>query len=200
MSSPDWEQIENAYRAGVLSLREIASAHGITEGAIRKRAKRDGWSRDLTAKIKSKADDLVRNSAVRSEVRTESSVPDRVLIEANAEVIATIRLEHRSDISRSRNLVIKLLEELESQTENRDLYDQLGDLMRKPDDKGMDKLNDLYHKVISLSSRSSTIKTLSDSLKTLVGLERQAYGMDEEKKDSTVSDLADLMKELSDEA
>lgn len=200
MRSPDWEQIENAYRAGVLSLREIAGQRGISEGAIRKRAKRDGWTRDLAAKIKSKADDLVRTRAVRSEVRTEGSIPDRVLIEANAEVIANIRLEHRSDISRSRNLVIKLLNELESQTDNKELFDQLGELMRKPDDKGVDKLNDLYHKVISLQGRTTTMKGLSDSLKTLVTLERQAYGLDEDKGNNAISDLADLMKELSDEA
>lgn len=30
---PDWEAIESAYRAGVISLREIASQHGISEGA-----------------------------------------------------------------------------------------------------------------------------------------------------------------------
>ncbi len=32
---PDWEAIESAYRAGVMSLREIASQHGISEGATR---------------------------------------------------------------------------------------------------------------------------------------------------------------------
>lgn len=34
MAKPDWEAIETAYRAGVMSLREIASQHGISEGAI----------------------------------------------------------------------------------------------------------------------------------------------------------------------
>jgi len=43
--SPDWERIEAGYRAGVMSLRELATLHGITEGAIRKRAKRDEWER-----------------------------------------------------------------------------------------------------------------------------------------------------------
>ena len=62
---PDWEAIESAYRAGVMSLREIASQHGISEGAIRKRAKKDNWTRDLNAKIKSRADDLVRKEEVR---------------------------------------------------------------------------------------------------------------------------------------
>ncbi len=71
MNKPDWEAIETAYRAGVMSLREIASQHGISEGAIRKRAKRDDWSRDLNAKIQQKADDLVRKREVRRTVRNE---------------------------------------------------------------------------------------------------------------------------------
>lgn len=34
MAKPDWEAIETAYRAGVMSLREIASQHGISEGTM----------------------------------------------------------------------------------------------------------------------------------------------------------------------
>lgn len=46
-TAPDWEHIELDYRAGVKTLRPIAAEHGITHGAINKRAKRDGWERDL---------------------------------------------------------------------------------------------------------------------------------------------------------
>ena len=45
MATPDWEAIESAYRAGVLSLRDIGDKYGVTEGAIRKRAKKFGWVR-----------------------------------------------------------------------------------------------------------------------------------------------------------
>ncbi|MCZ5436528.1 hypothetical protein O5476_02785 [Escherichia coli] len=45
MAKPDWEAIESAYRAGVLSLRDIGEKYGVTEGAIRKRAKKLGWVR-----------------------------------------------------------------------------------------------------------------------------------------------------------
>jgi hypothetical protein len=45
MATPDWEAIESAYRAGVLSLRDIGDKYGVTEGAIRKRAKKfDGYA------------------------------------------------------------------------------------------------------------------------------------------------------------
>ena len=58
---PDWEAIERAYRAGLLSIREIASAHEVSHTAINKRAKRDGWERDLSEKIQAKAEALVSN-------------------------------------------------------------------------------------------------------------------------------------------
>ncbi|WP_165708304.1 terminase small subunit [Pectobacterium polaris] len=45
-NTPDWGAIETAYCAGVLSLREIAAQHNITEGAIRKKAAKLGWVRN----------------------------------------------------------------------------------------------------------------------------------------------------------
>ncbi|MGK3245259.1 hypothetical protein ACCX57_12905 [Enterobacter kobei] len=187
MSKPDWEAIETAYRAGVMSLREIASQHGISEGAIRKRAKRDDWSRDLNAKIQQKADDLVRKQEVRKQVRNESTLTERVLIEATAEVIATVRMEHRGDIRRARELTNTLFDELGAQCADVSALEQLGDIMFDPDDKGRDRLNEIYQKVISLPSRVKSMKDLSDSLKTLIGLEREAYSIENkaEKKEVT---------------
>ncbi|QWA09533.1 hypothetical protein GTU79_19525 [Sodalis ligni] len=183
MTKPDWEAIESAYRAGLLSLREIGAAHGVSEGAIRKRAKRDDWSRDLAAKIKSRADDLVRKKEVRSQVRSESALSERVLIEANAEIVASVRMEHRGDISRARRLANMLLDELEIETGDTAALAELGELMRTPDDNGTDKLNDLYQKIISMPGRVKSMKDLSDTLKNLVALERQAYGIDHDDGD-----------------
>lgn len=177
MAKPDWEAIETAYRAGMMSLREIASHHGISEGAIRKRAKRDDWSRDLNARIQQKADDLVRKQEVRKTVRTKTELTERVLIEATAEVIASVRMEHRGDIRRARELTNTLFDELGAQCADVVALEQLGDIMFDPDDKGRDRLNETYQKVISLPSRVKSLKDLSDSLKTLIGLEREAWSI-----------------------
>ena len=69
---PDWERIEFDYRVGLKTLRQIADENGISHGAINKRAKRDGWERDLSAKIQSKADALVSKAEVSSRVSTET--------------------------------------------------------------------------------------------------------------------------------
>lgn len=177
MAKPDWEAIESAYRAGVLSVRELAGKYGISHQAISKRAKKDGWERDLKAKVQAKADALVAKREVARQVATESTISERQLIEATAEVIATVRMEHRGDIRRARELTNTLFDELGAQCADVSALEQLGDIMFDPDDKGRDRLNEVYQKVISLPSRVKSMKDLSDSLKTLIGLEREAYSI-----------------------
>ena len=184
VSTPDWERIELDYRAGIKTLRQIAGEHGISEGAIRKRAKRDDWTRDLSERIQDKAEQLVRKEAVRSSVRAESTVSERVLVEANARAIADVQLAQRKLIQRKQAIVESLMQELEAQVgpENAALLDELGEIMRNPDDNSQDKRNDLYNRIISLPERAKTAKTLAETLRITVDMERQAFGMDKDAK------------------
>ena len=187
VSAPAWEKIEVDYRAGIKTLRQIADENGVSHPAITKRAKRDGWSRDLTAKIQAKADDLVNKAGVNSCVNAVNAVSERQIVEVNAEAIATIKLAHRKDIHRKRAIVARLMDELEAQVgpENAALLADLGEMMRSPDDAGQDKLNDLYRKIISLPERAKTAKTLAETLRITVDMERQAFGMDAKGADAT---------------
>jgi len=179
-AAPDWERIEADYRAGVLSVREIAVSQGISHTAVQKRAKAEGWERDLSKRIQAKAEALVAKREVATQVATERTATDAVIVEANAQVIANIRLSHRTDISRARSVAMSLLGELEIETDNVDLFEQLGDLLRSDDDRGQDKRNEVYRKVISGAARVDSMKKLAETLKTLIGLEREAYGVTEE--------------------
>lgn len=181
----DWERIEPLYRAGVRSLKDIGNEFGVSDAAIIKRAKRDGWTRDLQAKIQAKADAKVSESLVSAEVSALTKVRERDVIEANAQAIANALLSHRKDIARNRGLANKLLVELEAQVDNPEEFAKLGELMYSPDDKGADKLNELYRKVTSLPSRIDSAKKLVETLKVLIGLEREAYGVDKEVKQDT---------------
>ena len=196
--APDWEQIELDYRANIKSLRLIASEQNISDTAIRKRAKKENWPRDLKAKINAKAEQLVRAEVVRGEVRTKTTITEKETIDANANVVATIRIDHRKDISRARSMTMQLFDEPEHMigVENVDLLQQLGELLYSPNAKGEDKLNDLYMKIIQLPNRVKAMKELSDTLKTLVGLERQAYGL-EEKENTTVDALTSLLTKIT---
>jgi hypothetical protein len=177
-SSPNWEAIERDYRVGVRAVTAIAQEHGITEGAIRKRAKRDGWVRDLNAKVRAKADDLVRKAEVRAQVREDQRLTESRQIEVEANIQKGVRLSQRADIKRSRALCMRLLTELEKQTDQVPELQELGEILRCPDDKGQDKLNDIYQAVISLPERTKTMKALAEALRILVSLEREAFGID----------------------
>lgn len=195
-AAPDWERIEAHYRAGLLSVREIAASQGITHTAIQKRAKAGGWERDLSAKIKAKADSLVAKREVASGVAKERAATDRVIVEANAEVIAGIRMAHRTDIRAYRDLANSLLAELAAETGDIHLFEELGDILRSEDDKGQDKRNDIYRKVISSAGRIDGMKKLADTLKVLIGLEREAYGITDGNA-PPAANAAEFLRELA---
>ena len=193
----DWERIELDYRAGVLSLREIAEKHPNTNHvAISRRAKKEGWVRDLSEKIKNKAEKIVTEQTVTADVTAKSSVSENEIIDSNARVIADVRLSHRKDIGKARSLANSLLEELEHQTINREDYESLGILLRSEDERGIDKLNDLYMKAMSTPSRIVSMQKLADTMKTLIGLEREAFGIDKEVEQKP-DPLGDLLKSLT---
>lgn len=181
----DWERIEAEYRAGVLSLREIAAKHdGSNHVAIARRAKKEGWTRDLSARIQAKAEALVTEQTVTAGVTASKAVTAKQIVEENAQAIANVRLAHRRDINRSRTLAMSLLQELEDQTGNQDLLEGLRELMAPPEgddskasEAAYNKRLEMFDKVVSLSSRTDTMKKLSETLKNLIALEREAYGL-----------------------
>ncbi len=186
----DWEAVEREYRGGLLSLREIADIHPATNHvAIARKAKKEGWERDLSAKIKAKADALVTKQSVTPAETEKALVTERTIIETNAQAIVNVRLSHRKGLIEMRETVGMMMAELSLQCgqENVDLLCQLGEFMYSPDEYGVDKLNELYSKVTSLPGRAKTMKDLVDSMTKLIDKERQAFDLDKEAKDDSGS-------------
>ena len=171
----DWEGVERDYSAGLLSLREIAAKYDTKESSIRYKANQNDWSRDLSKKIEQKTNEKLRKIELRTELRSEKAISEKEIIEASAQAIVNVKLEHRGDIRKSKRIVNSLFDELEITTDNRELFEQLGEMLRNESDSGQDKLNDIYKKVISMPQRIDGVKKLTDALKTMIGLEREAY-------------------------
>ena len=179
----DYEAIEPGWRAGLKSPEQLANEYtedtgvSVSRSAIIKHFTKLGVPRDLSAKVRAKADAMVAEAMVTGKVSTETTIEQKVIIDAAALDVATIRVSHRKDISRFRKLALDLLAELEAETGNLDLFEELGDFLRADDDKAQDKRNELYRKVISGAGRIDSAKKLAETLKTLIGLEREAYGI-----------------------
>lgn len=167
--SIDWESLEASYRSGSPSVRALADKHGVTEGAIRKRAAKEGWTRDLTEKVLA----ATKEKLVRAQVRTESTHrTDAEIVEDESDLRAELVLAHRHGLAQWRGIANKLCVALAEMEVTEDNHDKFARSLNA----GVDA-----------------------QLKVIKG-ERQAYNLDTEEGDKTVSDLAALMDELSTEA
>lgn len=179
----DYARIEPDWRAGIKSPEQLAIEYEKATGdkvsrvAINKHFKTAGIPRDLGAKIRAKADAMVSASMVSAMVSPETKITEQVTIEVEAQVQTRIRLAHRTDITRTRALVLRLLTECEAETTEPQVFKELGEIMRAPDKAGADYMAEAYRKAISLPQRIKGVKELAETLRVLIGLEREAYGI-----------------------
>jgi hypothetical protein len=196
----DWDGVEPHYRAGIVPLKQLGIQFGCSDAAIVKHASKKGWTRNLLGKIQAKADAKVSAALVSAEVSETKKLTEAVRIEVESTKQADIRIAHRGDITRMRKLVLRLLDELEVQTENQDVFENIRELVVDPSD-GEDskaskdraqKLNEAFNRALSLSGRTKTVKDLSDTIKTLIALEREAYGIDKMPETPPVENIDPL--------
>ncbi len=179
----DWDELQKDYHPGLMSLREIGKKYGCTEGAIRKKAKREGWPRDLSAKIESKAAELVRNEEVRNSVRkaTEADV-----INANAVTSANIQIAERREVTKIKSIAMRLCDELEDMVEDVEGHVKLAEILASNNSDAMQRR---FNKVADFSGRVDNMKKLSDTMNTLVTLERKVYKIDTDTAQGGVEDF-----------
>lgn len=168
---PDWEAIERAYRAGSLSVRAIGESQGVNHATILKRAKKEGWTRDLTEQVRIATKQKVTTSVTVTSNQSPA-VTDAEIIEEASTQAASVVLAHRTGLANWRAIAEKLSVALAEIDVNED---NLGDFSRALN-AGVDA-----------------------QLKVIKG-ERQAYGLDTDEGNKTVDDLAALMDELSKDA
>jgi uncharacterized protein with FMN-binding domain len=168
----DWEAIQIEYAKGTRSNVDIAVQFGVSEGAIRKKAREKNWAKDLTAQIRIKAAQKVREAEYEASTSYKDARTNAVEIEAEKQ--ADITLKHRSDIRLHMQLRNSLLNECMVQSEQIDDLERLAEIIDSGDD---DRMTQAFRKATSLPQRVDTFKKLVESTKTLVGLEREAYGI-----------------------
>jgi hypothetical protein len=167
--SIDWESVEASYRSGSPSVRALAEKHGLTEGAIRKRATKEAWARDLTDKVIA----ATKDKLVRTKVRTESTQrTDAEIVDDESDQRAGLVLSHRTGLAKWRTIADKLCT----------------------------ALDDMDVVAANLGDFSRALNAGVDAQLKVIKGERQAYNLDTDEGSKTVTDLSDLMDELSKEA
>lgn len=146
-SSSDWDRIQLEYLAGEDSIREIADRHEISDTAIRKRAKADGWVRVVRKAERARTS---RTPAPQSrEPRADGApVPE-------AAVIA----------EQGRGLVARMLDELDATTTHQGELEEMIEDLTATDES--DRRRDGMLGAISLAGRAKTLKELATAFKTI---------------------------------
>jgi hypothetical protein len=182
----DYDRIEPDWRAGVKSPAQIAAEYrdatgvAITRQAIVKHFKARGIPRDLAAKIRSAADAKVAASAVARGVAgaTRGGASDTEIVDANAEQMLVVRLAHRRDIAKHRGLAQSMMDELEQQTGNMGMFEAIKDALAEgASQEAKAILRDAWQRAMSLGGRVRIMGDLATTLRTLIALEREAFGL-----------------------
>lgn len=106
----DWDAIEREFRAGIKTLREIGAEFGLSHAAVKQRADKFGWVRNLDAKIKAKTDELVSKKTLPTQL---DKITEAELIQSKAEQQAEVLLVERADIKRLAGMCEKFEIELD---------------------------------------------------------------------------------------
>jgi hypothetical protein len=183
----DWERIERLYRAGKLSNHAIAAQCDVTEGAIRKRAKRDGWEKDLSARV----DVAVKAKLARAPMLTKNHATEREIVEEAASTAVALVLGHRTEIARLQLLAKTMANQLTDATENEQMMiDEI--VIVTAEDEG-DRRRLRMEAAVALPARVDTLKKLTDSWKTIVAMGREAFSLD--KPEAPKDPLEDLTED-----
>ena len=179
----DWEAVERDYRTGTPTLRELAAKHGANHATIGRRAEKEGWTKDLTQAIRQATNaKLIQETIAQRCDGAQQNATETVLVaaELNKQVI----LGHRHGLSRITHIKRALLEQIEQAAENMTSLAEVIEMVRTPDDNGIDRANDALRKAMGRSALVDDLKKLADVDEKVRKGEREAFGLDVDPGDA----------------
>lgn len=175
----DWEAVERDYRTGKFTLRELEAKHGANNGLISRKAKAAGWTQDLADAIRKATSARLDAEAVSKEVDKSQQKVSTVVLAAAEQNIKVI-LGHRTGLARLVEIKRKLMDQIEQAVDNMGDLAEVIEMVRAPDDKGMDRANDALRKAMGRSALVDDLKKLADVDEKARKGEREAFRIDAE--------------------
>ena len=187
LDPPDYESVHADYSAGIIPLRALGQRIGCTAAAILAHARKNGWARDLRARINAKAEARVNKAVLNAQLseqqKTARAATEQAVVEAGAEALAQVRLAHRRDIAHARGIVQTLMQEMAAVTHEPALFGQVHMLLGLGEDVPEAMLRQVAQVVMDLPGRAKTADVLLGALRTAVTLEREAWGLNAQQGD-----------------
>lgn len=178
----DWDSVEPLYRAGSLSLNDICAQYEadhinsqvwkktVHHTAIIKKAKAGKWTRNLAKKVLARVKEkLVTNSVTGCD---QPGFSDNDIIENAAEAGSNIVIKHRKEINELLAHEAVLLQELINTPQKTHFSSYLGNVT--PTNCNL-----------TVSEKATTLKNLAGVRAQRIGLEREAYNLNDPDTDET---------------
>jgi hypothetical protein len=178
----DWEAVERDYRTGRFTLRELETKYEVNNSTISRRADKHGWTQDLSTAIKQATNAKLIQSIVAAECSTaQQNAADTVL--AAAEVNKQVILGHRHGLQELTQVKRTLLDQIQQAAALLPDLAEVIEMVRNPDDNGIDRANDALRKAMSRSALVDDLKKLADVDEKVRKGEREAFGLDDDPAD-----------------
>jgi hypothetical protein len=152
----DWEAVERDYRTGRFTLRELEAKHGAGYAKISKRAKDNGWTKDLADAVR-QATTAALIAEVATERATEGQKAATTVVLAAAELNKQVILGHRKHAINAREAMDAARAKLVA------LGDSVADIREA-------------------ATFASAVESLSRTAKNVIEIERTAFGLDDPNK------------------
>lgn len=141
----DWDQIENDWRFGDLSNVKLAKKHGVSEGAIRKRAKAEGWQKGV-------------------KPGPRQPIPPKDQRTAAASQQPAAETGEKPPLNVTLDLALRMMDELNTTTS---AIGELEDLIYKDTENDRDgRRRTALLRAVSLKTRSETLKIIQQAIVT----------------------------------
>ena len=197
----DWEAVERDYRAGQLTVAQMADKHGVSTSQIKVKAKDKEWQRDLSSAIKARAKAKISQIDVQALVEAaasemaelsakQSAMVQQSAIEQAADVAAGIVMSHRKHYSKVKTLAADMLEEVAEFGREKESINKLCQIIGQDDPLAAQAIK----RVTGFSGRVQSLEKLANTLVKIADAERKAFGIDDEEKGgTTIEDLLDKL-------
>jgi AcrR family transcriptional regulator len=201
----DLNRVDRLYRAGLLSVREIARECNVPEPNIRYHAKTRGWKRDLTDEMRQRTktklvENLAKVFSGNEVVDKLKQVTDEEIIEEASKTQVEVVRQHQATLGSGHSLTMRMLNELDASTTHRGELEQM---IRS--EVAVERQTALF-KAVSLPQRAAVMRDLATAARLWVTLERQAFNIaddrDKDSKDRKLDEMTaeQLRAEIQDDA
>ena len=166
----DWELIEREYRTGRFSLAQLEARHGVNRSNISRRARKEGWKKDLSGRVRERTQEKIARVSLPPEAQEALDEQDDAIIEFAANENAAVVKGHRTTLERWRGITNRYAEILEEQVEKGTIVVDV----RTGGTVEVDVPLDYVGKCLGFGTQA---------LERVVKLERQNYGLDLKESD-----------------